>query len=284
MSTQSADSASLLLTALNAARVAGEVHLAAHSPLVAGAPGADFQVQSKTHLADLVTRVDLQAEVAIRHVLTRAWPDLPILGEENAWPAEELAQLNTRSCWVVDPLDGTQNFVTGLPLSCVSVAYLERGEPLVGVVYNPTTGELYSAVRGQGAYLNGARLSVSSRSNLETPALLATGFPRDIARKPHLLKPFIHLTGRGLPVRRLGTAALTLAFMAAGRIDGYWDVKLAPWDVAAGLLLLTEAGGQVTNTQGEPYGWNGTMCATNGWIHAELLEVTALAAEPDELR
>jgi len=262
----------LLQTAVQAAQAAGEIHnIYRDQPL---------EIRSKTHTADLVTQVDLQAQAAIQAVIGHSYPHHTLLGEESSSQDQEaLAPLETASCWIVDPLDGTQNYACGLPLSCVSVAYIEWGQPLVGVILNPLTNELFTAVRRGGAFLNDVPLQVSRRATLETPALLGTGFPRDIAQRPQLLRPFLHLTARGLPVRRLGCSALSLAFLAAGRTDGYWDTKLSAWDVAAGLLLVREAGGQVTDMDGGAYRWNGSLVASNDLIHTELLSITRLAFE-----
>lgn len=263
------DRESLLELAVHAARAAGAIHDRHRR--------SALDVRYKSHLADLVTQVDIEAEVAIRQVIHDRLPQAEVLGEETPWPAARLEALHRTSCWIIDPLDGTQNYACGLPLSCVSVAYIERGAPLVGVVFHPTSGELYCAVQGGGATLNGEVIHVSARPALDTPALLGTGFPRDIALRPELLQPFLHLTARGLPVRRLGAAALSLAYLAAGRTDGYWDVKLAPWDVAAGVLLVQEAGGTVSDMRGQPLTWGGTLAASNGLIHEELLRVTRTA-------
>ena len=262
------DRQDLLQTAVKAAHAAGAVHRHyQHQPL---------QVRHKDHLSDLVTQADVQAEVAIRQAIHATFPQHEVLGEETAWPASKQARLHELSCWIVDPLDGTQNYASGLPLSCVSIAYIHQGTPLIGVVYDPAHHELFTASQGQGAWLNDAPIQVSTRASLDTPALLGTGFPRDISLRPELLRPFLNLTERGLPVRRLGCAALSLAFLAAGRTDGYWDAKLAPWDVAAGLLLIQEAGGQITDMRGQPYQWGGSLTASNRLIHGELLAVTRL--------
>lgn len=257
----------LLEIATAAAHSAAECHRAAPQ---------DLQARSKGHPSDLVTAVDVAAEEAIRRVIAAEYPEHAVLSEESA-SAQDFSALAHWTGWIVDPLDGTQNYVAGVPLSAVSVAYAQEGQPVVGVIYHPATGELFSALRGGGAWYGEKRLSVSERERLALPALLGSGFPRDMARRPELWHPFKTLTDQGIAVRRLGSAALSLAYVAAGRFDAYWDSKLAPWDVAAGLLLVEEAGGQVSDFAGQPYRWGGSVVLSNGHLHGQLLELTRLS-------
>lgn len=252
----------LLATASEAARAAGIMHLRLRTQ--------PLNVQSKSHMADLVTVVDVAAEKAITERLGRAAPHIPVVGEEASHIADTGGAVQDE-CWLVDPLDGTQNYVFGLPFYSVSIAYVRDGRVQVGVVHDAVHGETFTAVRGGGAFLNGERLHVSSRATLDAPALLTTGFSRHDADDPAAIRPFLGIVRRGLPVRRLSSSALCLAYIAAGRIDAYWDAKLMPWDTAAGWLLIEEAGGRLTDYAGQPYALRGPMLASNGHVHQEML-------------
>ncbi|HET6764213.1 MAG TPA: inositol monophosphatase family protein [Longimicrobiaceae bacterium] len=239
--------------------------------LIAGRAGAD-RVREKGR-ADLVTEVDEAAERAIVARLRERFPGDAIVAEESASAAAV-----TGRRWVVDPIDGTTNFVHGHPFACVSIALVDDAGPAVGVVHAPMLGEVYHAVRGAGAYLNGTRIRVTE---VDQPAgsLLATGFPfkagkGDLDGYMRLVADAIRATH---DVRRAGSAALDLAFVAAGRLEGYFEIGLAPWDVAAGILLVTEAGGRVTGWPGDtrPPLETGRVLATNGRIHAWLEGLTA---------
>jgi myo-inositol-1(or 4)-monophosphatase len=180
----------------------------------------------------------------------------------------------TPFCWVFDPIDGTTNYAHGLPVFCSSLALEIDGELAVGAIYDPTRRELFTAERGQGAWLNGRPLKVSSADTL-IDALLVTGFHYGIQRDPEeLVSLFREFITKAQAVRRLGSAALDLAYVAAGRFDGYWESKIQPWDVAAGALIVAEAGGQVTTVTGEPFRSRaGSVLATNGRIHDLMREV-----------
>ncbi|HJV35175.1 inositol monophosphatase family protein [Geomonas sp.] len=218
---------------------------------------------------DLVTEVDRRCEELIVERLKGAFPDHSFLAEENAY---EIGKVPFK--WIIDPLDGTTNYAHGFPWFCVSIALEHKDKVLLGVIYHPMMDELFTAVKGEGAFLNGNPIRVSEREPLRR-SLLATGFPYDRARdNENNFQNFIkfHLECRG--VRRAGAAALDLAYVAAGRLDGYWECKLKPWDVAAGSLLVTEAGGEVTNYAGLPYSiYDHRIVASNGAIHQEMLEV-----------
>jgi myo-inositol-1(or 4)-monophosphatase len=218
---------------------------------------------------DLVTEVDKKSEELLVSGLQKAFPDHDFLAEENLYQNRGASHK-----WIIDPLDGTTNFAHGFPWFAVSIALEVNGEIVLGVVYHTMLNELFHAIKGKGAFLNGSRISVSSRYPLRG-SLLATGFPYDSATDPE--NNFAHFVNfqmgcRG--IRRAGAAALDLAYVAAGRIDGFWESKLKPWDVAAGQLLVSEAGGNVTGFIGEPYSaYNHRIVASNGLIHPEMLEM-----------
>ncbi len=252
------DTAALLEDAIHAARLAQGIHRYYQAK--------GFATRSKTVISDLVTEADREAEAAIRAFLLGRHPDHAFLGEE------EGASGKGRYRWIVDPLDGTVNFAHRFPFFAVSVALEKDGELLLGVVLDVVHDELFTAVRGQGAFLNGTRIRVSETDDLRR-SLLATGFPYDVDRVPEAVEYFRRVLALGIPVRRPGAAALDLAYVAAGRIDGFWEMKLNPWDVAAGVLLIQEAGGRVSDLKGRTYRLDGpTIVASNGRIHAALLD------------
>ena len=219
---------------------------------------------------DLVTEVDLACEAAIREILERETPGVPILGEEGGGAQ----RASTR--WIVDPLDGTTNFVHGFPAYCVCVALEDRGELRVGVIYDPVRDRCYSAEKGRGATLNGARMRVSSCPDLDS-ALLASGFPYDRRERAAELLRFVQaFLERGQGFRRAGSAGMDLALVASGALDGYWEFGLHPWDVAAGTVLVREAGGAVTDVSGGALDLAAPrILASNGAIHDEMLAVLA---------
>jgi myo-inositol-1(or 4)-monophosphatase len=224
---------------------------------------------------DLVTEVDLACEEAIREVLARRAPGTAVLGEEGGLTGGADAKGDR---WIVDPLDGTTNFAHGFPVFCVSIAWEQAGTTVLGVVYDPTRDELYRAERGRGAFRNDAGIRVSVTPAL-SDALLANGFPYDRATNPRNYREFRHLTQLTQGVRRSGSAALDLAYVACGRLDGFWEPGLRPWDLAAGCLLVTEAGGTVSGHRGQPFTpYDGDVAASNGPLHGELL--AALGASP----
>jgi len=231
----------ILDTAEAAAREAGG--------LLLGMVGSSLDVRRKGEV-DLVTRADRASEERILERVRERFPDHAILAEESGRrPSTDGAPY----LWVIDPLDGTTNFAHGLPIWSVSIGVLREGRPIVGVVHDPTRDECFTAVRGDGARLNGEPLRVSSAADLDE-ALLVTGFPYDIRTSPvNNLDHFERFMLRARAVRRLGSAALDLCYVAAGRFDAFWELKLHPWDVAAGALLVEEAGGRVTRFDGEPW-------------------------------
>jgi myo-inositol-1(or 4)-monophosphatase len=216
---------------------------------------------------DLVTEVDRESERLIVAHLLKSFPDYNILAEEGEYP-----QGDSSLRWIIDPVDGTTNYAHGFPWFCVSIGLESAGEPVAGVIYNPMHDELFTATAGGGAYRNGQRLHVSGRSPLRN-TLLGTGFPYDCASHPdNNFDNFIAFQKAARGIRRAGAAALDLAYVASGRLDGFWELKLKPWDVAAGVLLVREAGGTVTNFDGTEYTVsNHRILATNGLIHAEMV-------------
>ena len=221
---------------------------------------------------DLVTETDLACERAICDLLRHESPGVPILGEEGEGGLA--APLPT--CWIVDPLDGTTNFVHGFPAFGVSVAYREEGRVLAGCVYDPLHEECYTARLGGGAHCNGRRLRVSATPELGD-ALLITGFGYDRQQRAAWYLAYVEaFLRRCQGLRRVGAAALDLAHLAAGQADGFWEFGLKPWDVAAGALLVSEAGGRVTGTEGQAMDLQeGRILATNGQLHQSMLEVLA---------
>jgi len=218
---------------------------------------------------NLVTEMDQRAEALILERLRGAFPDDGIL-------AEELGAAAGRSerRWLVDPLDGTTNYAHGLPIFCSALALEIDGRAEVGAVYDPTRRELFTAERGEGARLNGAPLRVSATATL-IDALLVTGFPYDVHQKSgDLVALFGEFLGRARAVRRLGSAAIDLCYVAAGRLDGFWEQHLKPWDVSAGALMLEEAGGRITGMDGTPFNAAaGHLVASNGHLHDQMLAV-----------
>jgi myo-inositol-1(or 4)-monophosphatase len=217
--------------------------------------------------ADLVTDIDRASEALIVAAIHERFPGHAILAEEGG-TVEGLGEYQ----WVIDPLDGTLNYVHGMPFYCVSIGLLRRGELFLGVVYDPTRDELFAAEAGRGAWCNGRRLHVSSTAEL-AHSMLTTGFPYDrFSRTDNNLEQFARLLLKARDIRRPGAAALDLAYVAAGRSDAHWELGLAPWDMAAGALLVREAGGTLSDWRGEPWRPGGDrLVASNGNIHAELL-------------
>src|SRR6202049_3088288 len=223
---------------------------------------------------DLVTQADKRSELAIVARLTKYFPEHSIAAEEGSGH-----ESGSEFRWHVDPLDGTTNFAHGYPCFSVSIALAERGALLAGVVYNPFYDELFAAARGAGATLNGKRIFVSKVDKLAT-SLLCTGFPVPKRLRHPNMHYYWDFTLRSHGVRRDGSAALDLASVAAGRFDGFWEFGLKPWDTAAGVLLIEEAGGKITALQGEPYPLGGrTILASNGIIHEEMKNLAAEAAK-----
>jgi myo-inositol-1(or 4)-monophosphatase len=218
---------------------------------------------------DLVTEADKKAELTIVSIIKAAYPHHRIL-------AEETGESGTASAckWIIDPLDGTTNYAHGYPIFCISIAVELEGEIRYGIVYDPLRKELFTAEKGKGAHLNGSPLKVSSTQALNN-TLLCTGFPYDIRQDLEgNLRHFRGFLMKAQAIRRDGTAALDLCYTAAGRFDGFWEQKLRPWDVAAGSLLVAEAGGTVSDYQGKPFSiYAPEIVASNGIIHEQMLGV-----------
>jgi myo-inositol-1(or 4)-monophosphatase len=228
-----------------------------------------FRVQEKGR-ADLVTEADLASQRTIRAFLLERYPDHGFLGEEDAAHARPGPE--APPTWIVDPLDGTTNYVHDCPFYCVSIGLQVAGELVLGVVYDPVREEMFTAAQGQGAWLNGQRLTVSKTERLGE-ALLATGFPPDLRGQERALDWWRYFSLRAQSLRRTGSTALNLAYVAAGRFDGYWAFDNHVWDVAGGVVLIREAGGVLTAVDGGPYDPHAPDgLGSNGLLHAALLE------------
>ncbi|MGD1156412.1 MAG: inositol monophosphatase family protein [Terriglobia bacterium] len=220
--------------------------------------------------SDLVTVADRRSEALIVERLRRHFPDHAIVAEEGGGH-----RVSSDYCWYVDPLDGTTNFAHGFPVFSVTLGLVYRGEVIAGVVYDPTREELFTAERGAGAYLNNRRLQVSRTEKL-SECLVATGFPPFATNHDLNIQFYFRFTELSHGIRRAGSAALDLCSVAAGRFDGFWELKLNPWDKAAGSLLVTEAGGRLSNIQGQPFNLLGDdVFASNRLVHDQMLEVFA---------
>ncbi len=229
-----------------------------------------LHVSRKAH-SDFVSEVDNTAEDAIINVLLEAYPNHSILAEESGARGDPS---KSEYQWIIDPLDGTTNFLHGFPQYAVSIALKHRGVLTQAVVYDPSGNELFTASRGRGAYLNDHRLRVSKRNQL-SDCLIGTGFPfREFSHMNAYLAIFKDIMPKVAGIRRPGSAALDLAYVAAGRYDGFWELKLSPWDIAAGCLLITEAGGLVGDLEGnDTYMQSGHIVAGNPKIFGQLLQV-----------
>jgi myo-inositol-1(or 4)-monophosphatase len=233
--------------------------------------GGEFRVDKKGAI-DLVTEVDVDVERMFRALVSERFPDHQVLAEEMGGQAAA----PKGPCWVFDPIDGTTNFTHGLPIFCASLALEIDGVAEVAAIYDPTRKELFTAERGGGAFLNGRPMRVSSAARL-VDAMLVTGFPYDVhSRIEEIVGLFAQFVGRARAVRRLGSAAIDLCYIAAGRMDAFWERDLKPWDIAAGALIVAEAGGRITNMDGKPFASRGRdVLATNGLLHDDMLAVIA---------
>jgi myo-inositol-1(or 4)-monophosphatase len=249
----------LMTVAVQAAREAGQILL--------DLTRVGFTVEYK-NVVNLVTDADRASEDCIVASLRRAFPNHRFLAEEGG----KLASSASSYQWIIDPLDGTTNFAHGFPFYSVSIGLEYPGACIVGVVLDPVRNELFTAEIGSGAYLNGQRIRVSKVKELDQ-ALLVTGFAYDIRDNPNNnLEHFSRVSLKVQGVRRTGSAALDLCYVAAGRLDGFWEVELSPWDMAAGFVILQEAGGRITSFQPDTFSIYGKeLVATNGLIHDELL-------------
>lgn len=218
--------------------------------------------------SNLVTEIDKKSEQYIVGELRKAYPSHSILGEEGS---NETHDKEYR--WIIDPIDGTTDYAHNHPYYCISIGLEIKGEIVVGTVFAPAFNEMFSATKGMGAFLNGKPLKVSTIETLET-SLLGTGFnpsAPDLARKN--IKPYMELQDRSHGIRRCGAAALDLCYVAAGRLDGFWEGGLGAWDMAAGKIIIEEAGGTITNLNGNPFNVDkGEILASNGKIHQEMVD------------
>ena len=218
---------------------------------------------------NLVTEIDKKAEQLIIEKIRKRYAHHDFLGEESG-SHKTVSDYK----WIIDPLDGTTNFTHGLPIFCTSIALEHKGEILLGAIYDPNADELFTVERGKGAYLNNRKIHVSQAGRL-MESLIVTGFPYDIKDNPYnAVEHFSHFLMECQAVRRLGSAALDLSYIACGRFDGFWEVTLNPWDMAAGVLLVQEAGGKFTNFRGFPSDiYTPNVLASNGLIHDQMVEV-----------
>lgn len=229
----------------------------------------EFKITNKEGINNPVTEADHASEKAIIDIIQKSYPDHFILSEETG----EIITASDYK-WIIDPIDGTINFANGIPICCVSIGVEKNGEMIMGAVYAPMLNELYVAEKGLGATLNGKKISVGNKATVISSCLV-TGFPYTYLDTPNgPLQIFEKLIRKGVPVRRLGSAAIDLCWVAAGRFDGFYEHKLMAWDSAAGYLIVEEAGGKVTDMKGNKYSpYQHQIVATNGLIHDELLEV-----------
>jgi myo-inositol-1(or 4)-monophosphatase len=253
---------------------AAEAVIRAGAMQLAGA--SDLHIEKKGTI-DLVTEIDREVERMFRALIAHRFPDHVVLAEEFSAPVER--DRVARHTWIFDPVDGTTNYAHGLPIFCSAASLEIDGRPVVAAVYDPSRRELFTAQRGQGAWLNGVPMRVSAAGAL-IDALLCTGFPYSVQQDAReLLDLFGEFLRRARAVRRLGSAQIDLCYVAAGRLDGFWEAKLNPWDVSAGALLVEEAGGMVTDLSGGVFSSRaGQIVASNGRIHAQMIDVIRTAA------
>ena len=253
----------LLSTAIEAVIKAGQIQM--------DFIDSGFKISKKGKI-DLVTEADVAVETMFRELIGKRFPDHTILAEEFG---QEKDTHGASHCWVFDPIDGTNNYAHGLPIFCSSLALEIDGRGEIGAIYDPTRKELFVAERGGGAFLNGRPIHVSEAATL-VESMLVTGFPYDVhGRIPEIVGLFGDFVGKARAVRRLGSAALDICYVAAGRMDGFWEQDLKPWDIAAGAVILEEAGGKVTDFSGGPFASRRPqLLATNGRIHGQMLEIT----------
>ncbi len=263
-------SKSFTAVAINSASKAGE--------WIKSKLGTFSALDQKHSHHDLVTEIDKGSETMIRNLLRTHFPTHSILGEEGVGSGPEASKKALQDLsdeeylWIVDPIDGTTNYVHGFPFYTVSIALAYKGEVIVGVVYDPSKDEMFVAEKGKGAYLRGRKTNVSSENTLKN-SLIATGFPADhLESLPINMKGLQSIVPKVRNVRISGSAALHLAYVAAGRLSGFWEIGLNSWDMAAGVLLIQESGGKVTDTKGNAYTLSvRNVVASNGQVHDELI-------------
>lgn len=251
----------LLKTAIDAAKLAGEIQLKYMEE--------ELIIETKASEFDLVTQADKECEKEIIKLVSKEFPDHSFLGEETG-----RADKDSDYLWIIDPIDGTVNYAHRFPQFCCSIGLYYKGEALLGVVHDPCRKEMFYAQKGQGAFLNDKKISVSKTAELKR-CLLATGFPalKDdaLALNLHYFKTFLGLVQA---IRRPGSAALDLCYVACGRLDGFWELGLSPWDTAAGSLILTEAGGKITNLDNDTFDVNVKgLISANPDIHGKIKDV-----------
>ena len=231
--------------------------------------GGSYGIESKDVVSNLVTEIDKRSEKKIIEVIKADFPSHNIL-------SEEIGAIETESDvkWIIDPIDGTINYAHSIPLCCVSIGVEKKGDIVLGIVYNPFSGETFFAEKGNGATLNEKKIFVSSENDVDK-SLLVTGFPYTSSKNPtKQLEVFTKIVSSDIPIRRLGSAALDICWTACGRFDGFWEYNLNPWDVAGGSLILTEAGGKLSDFSGKEYNiYEKEILATNGLIHDRVLEI-----------
>ncbi len=254
----------MLNFAIETAREAGQVLLEKF--------GRKIEISKKGNI-NLVTEADFASEKLIIEKISSYYPKHSILAEESGESNVAVIDGDSSWKWIIDPLDGTTNYAHGYPCFCVTIALEHKGEIVLGVTFDPTRDELFAAEKGQGATLNRRKVSVSETSEL-SEALIVTGFPYNFAEKDnfaqHLTDFLVHSRG----VRRDGSAAIDMAYVACGRFDGFWEEGLHPWDVAAGVLMIEEAGGRISYYDNSPFNiYTAPICASNGLIHSEMLEI-----------
>ena len=252
----------MLETAKNAAYAAGEI-------LKENFGRVPQEAVRKKKQNDFLSFVDEESEKKIVEIIQAEFPSHAVLAEESGGSGPENEYM-----WIVDPLDGTTNYLTGIPLFAVSIALQYQNELVLGVIYDPIRDELFSAEKGRGAFLNGSSIQVSGKVSLNE-SILATGFPFKTKQfLPQYLQVFHDIFERSIGIRRMGSAAVDLAYLAAGRFDGFWEIGLSPWDTAAGTVLIREAGGQISDFwNGSNFVWNNYILASNGRIHEETGEI-----------
>src|SRR3972149_2463373 len=238
--------------------------------------GENFKIEHKGEI-NLVTEVDYQCEKVIIDIIKRDYPEHEILTEE---AGSVKTAPNSRYKWIIDPLDGTTNYAHSYPCFCASAGLEIDGEVVTGAVYNPMLNELFTSIKGNGAYLNGKRIGVSKIADINK-SLLTKGLPYDIRdSKENNLNHFCNFAVRAQAIRRPGSAVLDLCYLAAGRFDGFWELKLYPWDMAASSLIVKESGGMITDFKGSEFSiYKGEMLASNGLIHKEMINILNLATD-----
>jgi myo-inositol-1(or 4)-monophosphatase len=245
-----------------------------------------FQTDEKSSSFDLVTEVDRASERMIRELIHQFCPDHAFLGEEESYGSDERFSRRLEKAvsepflWIVDPIDGTTNFVQGMSGFTVSIALAARGDMVIGVVYDPCSDEMYWAEKGQGTFLNGKKITVSTADSLEQ-CVIGTGFPTDERARSAVVEGIGELSRKSRSIRSLGSAALQLAYVASGRLEAYWEYGLSIWDTAAGAVLIREAGGNVTDASGRPFNLHTKhTVASNGLVHKHVLDCLKPMDEP----